>query len=113
MTTCRGCGGRGDVPATPGRPGDGPMPCPDCADRDRSRLQARIATVNLTFANGRTLLRSYRIGEPWPGWIEEPPEFLSSLRKEWPTPSEPVRFSADVAPGFEQEARDLLRYETA
>jgi hypothetical protein len=28
---CPECGGRGEVAATPGQPGDGPMPCPTCA----------------------------------------------------------------------------------
>lgn len=27
---CPTCQGRGEVPATPGYPGDGPMPCPTC-----------------------------------------------------------------------------------
>jgi hypothetical protein len=28
---CPVCGDRGEVPATPGQPSDGPMPCPRCS----------------------------------------------------------------------------------
>lgn len=77
------------------------------------RGDARIATVTLTLANGRTLMRSYRADEPWPDWMEEPPAFLTDLRKDWPKANEPVQFTANIDEGYEQDARDLLGYERA
>jgi hypothetical protein len=76
-----------------------------------SLLEARIATVTLTFASGHTLLRSYRMDEPWPAWMDEPPAFLTDLAKDWPVPNEPIQFTANVEEGHEQDARDLLGYE--
>jgi hypothetical protein len=38
---CTACGGRGEVPATPGQPGDGPMPCPHCS-KSRPDYDPRI-----------------------------------------------------------------------
>lgn len=76
-----------------------------------SLSDARVATVTLTFANGRTLARSYRTDDPWPSWMDDPPAFLGDLRKDWPKSNEPIQFIATVDEGYEQEARDLLRYE--
>ena len=75
-----------------------------------SAPDTRIATVTLTFANGWITVRSYRVDDPWPEWIADPPAFLTDLRKDWPVPGEPIQYTARVDVGFEQEARDLLAF---
>ena len=46
---CPVCDGRGEVPATLGQPGDGPMPCPRC-----SRSGARDFALEALIAYGLT-----------------------------------------------------------
>ncbi len=51
---CLSCEGSGQVPATPGQPGDGPMPCEDCTVEG-----APTGKVPLVRAQGKRSLRKW------------------------------------------------------
>lgn len=51
---CRRCEGKGEIPATPGQPGDGPMPCPDCVFEYRLPLRDFLTHVRMETASAIT-----------------------------------------------------------
>lgn len=115
LIQCRECGGRGEIPATPGQPGDGPMPCPSCdGTRAQPSLFASLSREGMATVwdhNGR-YLGCIGVGA-WRGLIEKDRYEKLPLGSELRTPEQMVwireRFTPD---GLERLARPTPGYES-
>jgi hypothetical protein len=75
-----------------------------------------LISLRFEFVDGSTIERVYTMEDvtdaPDAAWFDDPPPWLSELHKTWERPQDPVAFTAKVAPGHEDDARQVLAMES-